>query len=119
MVQIAREPRIGMQKVVNTVTVIGPVFERHILEDGTEPDCARAQPLDIRQLGLDSRKITALKPKELGVIERLVARRRRGIVEPVDHHEVNPGIAPVDGRRKGYGRAARVLYLAEEGLKRR
>src|SRR5215471_1295032 len=105
MVRIAREPRIGMQKVVNTVTVIGPFFEWHILEDGTEPDRTRAQPLDIRQLGLDPRKITALKPKELRVVERLVPRWCRGIVEPVDHHEINPGIAPVDGRRKGFGRA--------------
>jgi hypothetical protein len=46
-----------------------------------------------------------------------LARRCGGIIESVDDEEVNPFVAPVDGRRECLGRAAYIFDLAENGLK--
>jgi hypothetical protein len=113
---ILRESRIGAQEIVDAVAVIGAFIERHVLENGAQPDGARAKSLDIAQLVLDSGKVPTLKSKETGVVERLVAGRRDRVVEPVDHQKVNPFIAPVNGRRECLGRAARILDLAEDGV---
>src|SRR5437764_11720677 len=102
---------------MNAVAVVSALLERQILEYGAEPDGAGAEFLDIRQPLLDPSKVSALKPEEIGVVERLTPGRYGGVIEPVYHEEVNPFIPPVDGRRKCLRRAIRGFSLAENGLK--
>ena len=48
VVRVAGKARINMQEIVDPVTVVSTRLERHVRENGTKPDSARAQLLDVR-----------------------------------------------------------------------
>ncbi len=72
VLRIARKARIGAEEIVNAVAVIGAFLKSHVFEHRAEPDSARAESLNVRQLILNSGKVAALKPKEIWIVEWLV-----------------------------------------------
>jgi len=59
-------------------------------------------PLDVGQLVLSPHKV-ALENRSKSDRRRACGGVLRGIVEPIDHQEMNPLIAPVDGEENAFG----------------
>src|SRR5437660_2682720 len=89
VLRVLSKARVRAQEMVNAVSMVRAVFKGHVLEDGAEPDGACSESLNIRELLLNAREISALKTEEVRVIKGLVTGSGRGVVKPVHHQEVN------------------------------
>src|ERR1700682_6183147 len=97
---VIRKTRLRTDEVVDAVTVVSVRVERKVLESRTEPDSSGAEALDIGELLLNPGKRPALKAEEIGIIKGPISWTRGRVVEPVEHQEINPAIAPVRRGRK-------------------
>src|SRR5579863_2784716 len=73
--------------------------ELAVFQQWRQPERAYPQFLQVIELLLDSREgpTLVIAPR---LIPRLMVGRGSRIIEAIHHHEIDPGIAPVHGRRK-------------------
>jgi hypothetical protein len=115
--RILGKPRLRAQKVVDAVPVVRVQVEIQVAQRRADPDRARAQLFQVRQLRLDAAKTPALKLREIRVIKRRMVRRPQPVVKPVDHQKVNPLVAPVFWRwRKGKPACSQIPDRFEDRL---
>src|SRR6185437_14933015 len=88
------------QEILNAITVIRALIEHRVLENGAQPNRARAQIADIPKPRLEARKLPALVLEAIRIVEGRVSGSSGDIVEPVHHQKVDPLIPPVCRRGK-------------------
>lgn len=92
-----REPGLRDEKAVDAVSAVAARVPLKVLQDGTDPDGAGAEFLDVPRLCLDATESPALECVVIRVLAVLTLRRSVGIAEPVGHREADASIEPVAG----------------------
>jgi len=82
---IVGEARLGADEVVDAIAVICVWVELKILEHRAEPDRSGSELLDVGDLLLHAGEFSTLESEEVGIVEWLVRRRRRRVIEAVEH----------------------------------
>src|SRR5690242_17991041 len=78
--------------------MVGVFVKWQVLQDRTQPDCAGAEFLQVRQRLPNAGELATLESEEAGIIEWRVTRRRVRVVEAVHHKKVDPVVPPIHRR---------------------
>jgi hypothetical protein len=92
---------INAQEMLDSIAVVSALLRLAVLQHGTKPNRTNPESLKVAETLSDPFQSTALKSVD-GLIP-LLSRRAIGVIEAVDHEEVDPTVSPIGRRGKGAG----------------